>query len=131
MRDFENELYSSLREFVDARHAGISWSTVPEPIPVVLPTISFELVDNPVDTDHIYDGAGSYTLPKFVVRASVKDNDKATAKQLLACCDEYLSSIGFSRSFGPAREGDAGVFTMYSIYDDNIVNVSTGRVYMR
>ena len=131
MRDFENELYSSLRDYVDSRHDGIFWTTVPEPIPVKLPTISFELVDNPVDTEHIYDGKAEYTLPKFVVRASVKDNDKAQAKELLACCDEYLSSIGFSRSFGPAREGDAGVFSIYSIYDDNIVNSSNGRVYMR
>lgn len=131
MHDFENELYSSLREYVDARFPGITWSTVPEPVPVILPTISFELVDNPVDTGHIYDGSKKYTLPKFVVRASVSDNDKVRAKQLLACCDNYLSSLGFSRSYGPAREGDSGVFSMYSIYDDNIVDVSAGRVYMR
>lgn len=131
MADFENELYSNLRDYVDGKVSGVRWTTVPEPVPVVLPTIAFEVSSMPVDMEHVYDEIGEFVCPKIMVRASVNNSDKIEAKRLLSLCDEYLASIGFFRSFGPAREEMNGVLSLYSLYDDNIVQLKTGRIFKR
>ena len=131
MVDFENELYAFVRAQVDKQFKGLNWTTVPEPIPVKLPTIAVQVVDCPIDREHLYDEIGRFVLPKFVIRASTSDHDKQYAKKLLAACDACLQEIGFIRTFGPTPEGDSEAFSLYSIYDANIVDTKKNRVYAR
>ena len=131
MIDHEYEVYTALKQAVQAKHKTLEFSSVEQDAPPSFPFLAFEQYDNPIAMEH-YDGTEKYVAPRFRVTVFCEDNDKVLAKTILADADEFMASVGFIRTFGPQKVATnlENVCKMITLYDGNLMDAS-GTVYRR
>lgn len=123
MIDHEYKVYTELKTYMLEKYPALGMASMEQSAPPSFPFLSFEQKDNPIAMERYY-GFEQFVAPRFVMMSYADNNDKVLAKEILQAADDYMSSKGFIRTFGPQKVTNdlSNVCQMTTIYDGNLMD---------